>query len=113
VRAFWDEEGNPLVAQLLDALLDYTESEIASVDNALLAECRKIVLRLKQGQPVAEMDAIARIADEHDLEVVAKAVLDNINKNELVVGASSRAVLKFGWRQTDDYAASCCASTLV
>lgn len=86
LRAFWDEENNPTVARLLSALLDYAESQVASVDASLLAEGRKIASRLTDRQSVAEVDAIVRIADEHDLDVVAKAVIDNIDKNELVVG---------------------------
>jgi hypothetical protein len=86
MRGFWKEESNPIVARLLGALLDYVESERLSADDALMADCRKIVVRLKESNPVAEVEAIARIANEHDLDVVAKAVLDLIEKNELVAG---------------------------
>jgi hypothetical protein len=86
LRGFWKEEGNSVVAKLLADLLDYAESERLSNDAVLIADCRKIVARLKESSPVADVEAIARIADEHDLEVVAKAVLDLIEKNDLVVG---------------------------
>ena len=86
MRGFWKEESNPIVAKLLGELLDYAEGERLALDTVLLADCRKVVARLRESSPVAEVDAIARIAAEHDLEVVAKAVLDHIEKNELVVG---------------------------
>jgi hypothetical protein len=86
LRGFWNAESNPIVAKLLDCLFQYIESEMPSVDASLVTECRTIVARLKEGGAVAEVDAIVRIGDEHDLDVVAKAVLDNIVKNELVIG---------------------------
>jgi hypothetical protein len=86
LRGFCTEESNPVVARLLGNLLDLVESETLSEDVALIADCRKIVARLSASNPVAEIEAIGRIADEHDLEVVARAVLDLIEKNDLVVG---------------------------
>ena len=86
LRGFWAEESNPIVARLLAALIEYVESERMSDDAALVADCRKIINRLEQSSPVAEVEAIAQIANEHDLDVVAKAVLDLIEKNELVAG---------------------------
>jgi hypothetical protein len=86
LRGFWKEEDNRIVAKLLGDLLDYAESERPSADANLLAECRKIVSRLRESNPVADLNAIAQIADERDLDVVARAVLDSIEKNEPVVG---------------------------
>lgn len=86
LRGFWNEESNGVVAKLLGGLLDYLENEGQTFDADLLAACRKIVARLKQISPIAEIDAIAQIADERDLDVVARAVLDSIEKNEPVMG---------------------------
>ena len=97
LRGFWKEESNPLVARILGNLLDYAESERLADDVQLLADCRKIGARLKESSPVAEIDAIARIADEHDLEVVARAVLENIEKHELVVGLDRLHTLTTGF----------------
>jgi hypothetical protein len=44
--------------------------------------CRGIVTRLKQGGPVAELDALTAISDERDFEKVARAVREAIEKNE-------------------------------
>lgn len=71
LRGFWKEESNGVVAKLLSDLLDYSESESPASDMRLLAECRKIVARLKASKPVADIDAIAQIADERDPDVVA------------------------------------------
>ncbi|HKO46872.1 MAG TPA: abortive infection family protein [Polyangiaceae bacterium] len=97
LRGFWREESNPLVARFLGRLLDYAEGEQQLEDPALLAECRRIVARLEESNPVAEIDAIARIAEEHDLEIVARAVLENIEKNEFVVGLDRLHTLTTGF----------------
>jgi hypothetical protein len=86
MRGFWTEESNPVVAKLLSHLIDYAESEHHSNDVQLIADCRKIVSRLRTSHPVAELDAIATIGREHDLDVVAQAVSDLIEKNDLVAG---------------------------
>jgi hypothetical protein len=86
MRGFWKEESNPIVARLLGDLVDYVESEHLCEDGNLVVECRKIVGRLREASPIVEVDAIARIGNEHDLEIVAKAVLDHIEKNEFVEG---------------------------
>ncbi len=88
LRGFWNEERDPVVAKLLGDLLDFMESEIRleASDVALIAEARKIAARLKEAAPVAEIDALALIADERDLEIVARAVRDAIDRNEPVEG---------------------------
>lgn len=85
LRGFWNEEGNHLVAKLLGALIDHAES-LGDADSKLVEEGRRIIARLQQEAPVAELDALAKVAEEHDFEVVAKAVRDSIDKNDPVAG---------------------------
>jgi len=86
MRGFWKEESDRIVGKLLGDLLDYAESESPETDNQLLAECRKIIARLGASESVAEVEAIVRIGNEHDLDIVAKAVLAHIGKNEFAEG---------------------------
>lgn len=86
LRGFWEEEANAVVAKLLTALLNFVEGDGLSEDAELMGDCRRIAARLEQSTPVAAIEAIAQIGNEHDLDVVAKAVLDLIEKNEFVAG---------------------------
>jgi hypothetical protein len=86
MRGFWEEEPNPVVAKLLSDLIDYAESERLCSDPTLAVDCRMIVSRLKESAGIAEIDAILRIGDEHDLDVVARAVLDLVEKKEFAAG---------------------------
>jgi hypothetical protein len=84
LRGFWKEEANSVVAKLTADILDYMESELHQEPDeiTLLAECRKIVTRLQQDGPVVELQTLALIGNEQDLDVVARAVRDSIDKNE-------------------------------
>jgi hypothetical protein len=81
LRCFWDQEDNHTVAKLVEALLAEVRRR-NSAEPSLIDECDKVVSRLRQSAPVADVQAITQIADEHDLDVVAKAVRDYIDKNE-------------------------------
>jgi len=87
LRAFWNAEGNPVVGKLMGDMLDYGV-EIGSLakDNTLLEECRRIVVRLNQAGPVADLDALGAISHERDFETVAKAVREAIEKNQPEAG---------------------------
>jgi len=85
LRGFWNEEGNHLVAKLLGALIDYAES-LDGADPKLVEQCRKIVVRLQHEAPVPELDVLAKVAEEHDFEVVANAVRESIEKYDPVGG---------------------------
>lgn len=87
LRGFWKVEINPLVGKLTGDLIDYG-LEIGKItpDDSSLEEARKTVARLKQGGPVAELDALAALSDDRDFEVVAKAVRAAIGSNELEGG---------------------------
>ncbi len=99
LRAFWQAEPNRVVGELMRALIDYQKdvedenqrsgnsyfektTEQLRQSDELRAECRNIVDRLLQDQPVPELEALTAISDEPDFEVVARAVRDAIEKNE-------------------------------
>jgi hypothetical protein len=83
LRAFWEVEGNSMVAKLMGDMLEYGgENSLFTDKENLLEACRGIVARLKQDSPVAELDALTAISDERDFDKVAKAVKDSIEKNE-------------------------------
>jgi hypothetical protein len=83
LRAFWEVEGNSMVAKLMGDILEYGGGNSLFTDKEnLLEACRGIVARLKLDSPVAELDALTAISDERDFDKVAKAVKDSIEKNE-------------------------------
>jgi Abortive infection C-terminus len=82
LRGFWQQEGNGAVGKLMGAMLDYgVEENLFTDKNALLETCRRIVTRLQQESPVAELEALTAISDDRDFETIAKAVRDAIEKN--------------------------------
>lgn len=87
LRGFWNTEGNAVVGKLMGDMLDYG-MEIGSVanDSPLVEECRRIIARLTQGGPVAELDALTSISDDRDFETVAKAIRETIEKNQPEAG---------------------------
>lgn len=87
LRAFWSIEPEPLVGKLLGDILDYLVSESwLKADADLLPDCRATVERLLAGSTVPDVGELAKIVDERDLEVVARAVREAIDKNEPVLG---------------------------
>jgi len=75
LRGFWSVEGNHFVGKLIGDLIEYGKDIDAFKDDRLLPEeCLKIVARLKQASPVADIDALNAMADERDFEVVAAHV---------------------------------------
>ncbi len=99
LRCFWQVEPNYVVGKLLGALIDHQmeiedENQVSGGFYAkkkpeelrrtasLREDCRRIVTRLLQAQPVPEMEALAAISDEKDFETVARAVRDAIERNE-------------------------------
>src|SRR3954451_19210609 len=62
LRATWQHEGNRIVGKLMGDLLDYGLGEGFFKDQEELVQtCRRIIARLLQGGPVAELDALAAI----------------------------------------------------
>jgi len=87
LRGFWTVESNHLVGKLIDALIGYGEEiNVFKNDGLLPAECRPIVVRLAQGNPVPELDALTATVNERDFETVAKQVREAIEKNQPEAG---------------------------
>lgn len=80
LRAFWAREPNHVVAQLVGDLVECAKGEDGG--GSLYAECARVVNRLRQDAPVAEIDAIAPNAEGRDFEVLAKAVRDAIEQHK-------------------------------
>jgi len=83
IRGFWKVEANHVVGKLMGDVLDYAVGTGRVIrDTEWYKECEKIILRLKQGGPVHDLDALTSLSDERDFEVVAKAVREAIDRNE-------------------------------
>ena len=67
-----------MVGKLMADMLDYgVEIGSFASDGPLLEECRRIVVRMTQEGPVAELDALTALSNEKDFEAVAKACAGN------------------------------------
>ena len=87
LRGLWTVESSHLVGKLIDALISYGEELNAfKNDGSLPVECRPIVVRLAQGNPVPELDALTATVNERDFETVAKQVREAIDKNQPEAG---------------------------
>ncbi len=90
LRGFWAVEPNRVVGKLMADMLDYCRTTYPDRDldrdPALHAECKRTVTRLLQDNPVQELDALIALGNERDFEVVAKAVRDAIDRDELEAG---------------------------
>lgn len=87
LRGFWGLESNPVVGKLIGDLIEYGKDiDAFQNDRTLPDECHKIVARLKQASPVADIDALSPSADERDFEAVASHIRDVIEKNEPEAG---------------------------
>jgi hypothetical protein len=87
LRGFWAAEPNRVVGKLMADLLAHARTlPVRPDDEPLLAPCERTVARLRQDNPVQEVDALVAIGNERDFEVVAKAVRDAIDRNELEAG---------------------------
>lgn len=87
LRGFWAVESNPVVGKLIGDLIAYGQDIGAfKNDGTLPDECLRIVARLKEASPVAELDALTATVDERDFEVVAKQAREAIEKNQPEAG---------------------------
>ena len=76
LRQFWEVEGNSMVAKLMGDILEYGgENSIFSDKENLLEACLRIVARLREDSPVAELDALTAISDERGFDKVANCLL--------------------------------------
>jgi len=82
LRGFWKVEDNSLVGKVMGERLDHAlDLEWPKANDPRLEECRRLVERIRSDGPVVELDAPKAISDERDLEAVAKAVREAIEKN--------------------------------
>jgi Abortive infection C-terminus len=87
LRGFWSAEGNNLVGKLVGDLIEYgRDTDAFKNDGTLPDDCMKIVARLQQASPVADLDALSATADDRDFEAVAAHVREVIEKNEPEAG---------------------------
>lgn len=86
MRSFWDQEPNGVVANSLKELIEHARSFNALKDRHLLDECQAIIARLSMDQPVADIEAISAYNVDRDLELVAKAARESIEKNQPELG---------------------------
>jgi hypothetical protein len=87
LRRFWEIEPNHVVGKLVSDLIELAEGEDRSADNpTLLDQCRRIAVRLRQGAPVEELDAIGEDLTERDNELLFKSIRDSIDSNEPEAG---------------------------
>jgi hypothetical protein len=84
LRAFWAEEPNYIVGQLLSDLLEYFKAiretngrEITQAETVLLDECNKIAERLKLDTPIDHIDAIKDNIVDQDFSLLAKSISTN------------------------------------
>src|ERR1700729_1688615 len=71
LRGFWNAESNSVVSKLLSDLLDYVSEGPCNENRTLAVQaCRKIVARIKESMPVADIDALRAADDEKDFEIV-------------------------------------------
>lgn len=90
LRAFWDLEPNHLVGQVTEEMIEHlntiklTGGYLSQGEsNELIEECLKIATRLKQDQPVENIDAIKAISDDKDFNALSNQLRESIRKNEL------------------------------
>ena len=89
LRAFWNEESNYLVSQLISALLEYWKTlnllhlrEISLAEQELFDECHKIVDRLKNDSVVEHIEVIQSYSDDRDFSLLAKSIREGIQQNK-------------------------------
>jgi len=87
LRGFWGVEGNRLVGKLIGDLIEYGKDiDSFKNDGDLVEQCLKIVARLRQADPVADLDALSATADGRDFEAVAAHAREVIEKNQPEAG---------------------------
>ena len=87
LRGFWAVESNRVVGKLMADMVAYARTVPSrDKDDVLVRECERTVARLRQDSPVKEVDAIVALGNERDFEIVAKAVRNAIDRDELEAG---------------------------
>jgi hypothetical protein len=88
LRGFWLAESNPIIAKLMTDLIDHVCSfdSIREGKADLIVECKRIATRLMQDVVVQEAGAFSAVNEERNFEVIAKAIQNAIEQNELEAG---------------------------
>ena len=90
LRAFFNEESNHTVGQLLSALLEYWHTKAIAREYGfelernqnIYNECLKIATKLKEEAIVEEINVIKEVEDDKDFNRLAKSIRESIDKNE-------------------------------
>ena len=89
LRAFWDKESNYTTGKLISAILEYwrTHNElnqrtVSEQDKQAYEECLKIANRLKQDNPVENIEALQPNSDDKDFDLLAQSIRETIEKNQ-------------------------------
>ena len=91
MRAFWEEESNYTVGQLLGDIFECWD-ELAGYHGQTQPpqpppeECLRIVRRLKDSTPVPDLEVIRPNTVDRDFEALAKSVRESIDRNEPEMG---------------------------
>ena len=87
LRAIWSRDANHVVAKLLNDLLQYVlEHGVSDEDKERYENCKRIVVRLAQSAPVAELAAITPNSAEREFAILAKSVRESIERNKPEAG---------------------------
>lgn len=83
LRAFWAAEPNHVVARVISAMIELgVEDRTLSDDEVLRDDARRIIVRLSQRSPVAEIEALSATMKEKDFEAAANQIREAIDKNQ-------------------------------
>lgn len=89
LRGFWEVESNYNISTLVGHLLEYwktfklTHDEgISQVEENLYNECQKIIARLKDDNPVENLNSLKPNVDDEDFSRLSKSIKKAIEQNE-------------------------------
>ena len=84
LRGFWAAESNRMVGKLMADLAAYAKGlPGGEKDAASVEQCERTIARLLQDNPVQELDTLVALGNKRDFEIIAKAVRDAIDRDEL------------------------------
>ena len=87
MRAFWNRESNYLVGRVLGTIFDdWSEFRAFNDPEDPSEECLRIVQRLNESSPPADLAAVVSVTDDRSLDSLARSVRDSIERNEPEAG---------------------------
>ena len=91
MRAFWNEESNYIVGELLGDIFDCWDELAGHYGQTQPLqpppkECLRIVRRLKESAPVPDLEMVRPNTVDRDFEALAKSVRESIGRNEPEIG---------------------------